>query len=369
MICILSQAFFEGSTESVCDWLRAWNVPFVRLNTDDIECNGALSVRFEEEGIRCLLSLDGTEIDLADVGAVWYRRWRSSRSAHQLAPTVERGQIFAKPDYETRPNILQSYAHITSELKVACDVLFDQLKHAKWLGSPDTAAPNKLIVLNKAKQAGLDIPPTIVTSDPTELMEFSRLHGPVVTKALSDPMMCWAADRIYATYTSPVEGADRLSSRWRGGFPSLFQAQLCKAYEIRTFYLDGVCYSMAMFSQKYAETTVDFRHYRVPVRWVPYALPRDIELRIGLLMNDLRLATGSIDIVRTSDLRYVFLEVNPAGQFGMVSGPCNYNLEREVAHALVSRDEEYQRERKFTRSQCPANDMRELGRGTEGRHA
>jgi glutathione synthase/RimK-type ligase-like ATP-grasp enzyme len=53
-------------------------------------------------------------------------------------------------------------------------------------------------------------------------------------------------------------------------------------------------------------------------------------------MTDLCLDTGSIDIVRTTDGRYVFLEVNPVGQFGMVSVPCNYNLELKVAKYLAN---------------------------------
>jgi hypothetical protein len=33
---------------------------------------------------------------------------------------------------------------------------------------------------------------------------------------------------------------------------------------------------------------------------------------------------------------YVFLEVNPIGQFGMVSAPCNYNLEKKIAQYLIN---------------------------------
>jgi hypothetical protein len=32
-----------------------------------------------------------------------------------------------------------------------------------------------------------------------------------------------------------------------------------------------------------------------------------------------------------------FLEVNPAGQFGMVSTPCNYYLEEKIAEVLLRR--------------------------------
>ena len=32
---------------------------------------------------------------------------------------------------------------------------------------------------------------------------------------------------------------------------------------------------------------------------------------------------------------YVFLEINPVGQYGMVSEPCNYFLDKKIAHYLI----------------------------------
>ena len=51
-------------------------------------------------------------------------------------------------------------------------------------------------------------------------------------------------------------------------------------------------------------------------------------------MQKLDMNSGSIDMVVTKDKRYVFLEVNPIGQFKQVSYPCNYYLEKEVAKYL-----------------------------------
>jgi D-alanine-D-alanine ligase-like ATP-grasp enzyme len=55
-------------------------------------------------------------------------------------------------------------------------------------------------------------------------------------------------------------------------------------------------------------------------------------------MEELPLTTGSLDFIRTPGGRHVFLEVNPAGQFAMVSLPCNYRLEKRVAEYLIRRD-------------------------------
>lgn len=52
-------------------------------------------------------------------------------------------------------------------------------------------------------------------------------------------------------------------------------------------------------------------------------------------MKTIGLDTGSLDFVYSSDKKFYFLEVNPVGQFGMVSRPCNYNLELKVAQFLA----------------------------------
>jgi glutathione synthase/RimK-type ligase-like ATP-grasp enzyme len=55
-------------------------------------------------------------------------------------------------------------------------------------------------------------------------------------------------------------------------------------------------------------------------------------------MSILKLNTGSVDLIFSEeDNKYYFLEVNPMGQFGMVSKPCNYYLEKEMAQYLTKK--------------------------------
>ena len=51
-------------------------------------------------------------------------------------------------------------------------------------------------------------------------------------------------------------------------------------------------------------------------------------------MNLLNYKTGSIDMLLDSAGNYYFLEINRIGQFGMVSIPCNYNIEKKIANTL-----------------------------------
>lgn len=120
-------------------------------------------------------------------------------------------------------------------------------------------------------------------------------------------------------------------------FPSLLQQNIDKKYELRIFYLNEKCYSMAIFSQNDEQTKVDFRNYNwdKPNRNVPYTLPNKIKNKLIIFMNSMGLKTGSIDLIVTPKDDYIFLEVNPVGQYGMVSIPCSYNLDYEIAKEIT----------------------------------
>ena len=95
---------------------------------------------------------------------------------------------------------------------------------------------------------------------------------------------------------------------------------------------------MAIFSQNDAQTQIDFRNYNLnkPNRYVPYKLPKLIETKLLKLMNVHKLNNGSIDLILNSKGEYVYLEVNPVGQFSFLSNSCNYHIEKLIATKLLN---------------------------------
>jgi ATP-GRASP peptide maturase of grasp-with-spasm system len=332
MICILSHSQIETSTEEVIDWLRAWKVPFIRINGSDIDNSCGPLISISKTGVWDRLAADGVALGTDEIRVVWYRRW-AYRNAYR------NGDIFGDHKHSIAVNIYSVFLHIYHELQGVSHFLFSRMSSAKWLGAPATASVNKLHALKLAAEMGLDIPETLVTTSVEEARQFAARHGEIITKPISEVLMCNFDEMPCASYTSTAPGEFLENEVWQGDFPSLFQEKLRKKYEIRIFYLDGKLYSMAMFTQDNLMTQTDFRKYSYdrPARTVPYRLGPQVEDKLRSLMKALRLDTGSIDMVRTVDGRDVFLEVNPVGQFGMVSDPCNYFLEEKVARALVNR--------------------------------
>ena len=352
MILILSQAHLEASTEDVMDWIERLGGRCLRLNGEDLDGDAALTFTLDGTEVRLQIEpSSGTApelasggaasaLPLAEVRAVWFRRWLGLRR-HETAelldePLPSDTAAAGPPSPSGPPTDYLLRRHLTLESRKLSDFFFARLADRPWLSHPGRAGPAKLDVLARAARLGLAIPATLVTTERDELRRFCAAHGTVVTKPIGEVELFVHGGRRHFMYTAELdlEAVERLPPRFA---PSLFQERLEKSYELRVFYLDGDCWAMAIFSQLDRQTRTDFRNYNQlrPNRNVPYRLRQDTAVALSRLMRELELETGSIDLVRTPDRREVFLEVNPVGQFGMVSKPCNYGLERKLAEHLL----------------------------------
>ena len=118
--------------------------------------------------------------------------------------------------------------------------------------------------------------------------------------------------------------------------PTLFQEEVLKRFEIRAFMMNETFFAMAIFSQKSSRTQTDFRKYddARPNRTVPYQLDSKTQLKCRELAEHFGLNCCSFDFIVSQDNLLIFLEINPVGQFMMVSKPCNYNIEKHIAEFL-----------------------------------
>lgn len=313
MILILSR-YNDPSTNHVVDWLKAYGENVFRINTsDDIR-------KYFESFIDVYLSENKEKLNNVTVKSVWFRR-----------PPIP---LFQKihPSNNSSNEINHFFA---SEHSAVLDILYQTLKNKKWLNDNESSRPRKIDQLLIAKEVGLSIPNTIVTSSKEELVNFYQDNGNLILKAIQDPHVIIINKKAYTQYTALVT-SDLINCVQENFYPCLFQQYIDKNLEIRTFYLSGKCFSMAICSSFDKQTRVDFRRYNdtKPNRKIPYQLPDEIEDKISMLMQKLNLNCGSIDLILDNYGKYYYLEVNPVGQFGMVSYPCNYYLEKEIADFL-----------------------------------
>ncbi|MBV8326249.1 grasp-with-spasm system ATP-grasp peptide maturase [Chryseobacterium sp.] len=300
MILILSQNN-EITTTEVIKYLIQMNKKFIRVHEDEL-----FEIKIRDKKI----FLEGTHnvFFLDDIKSVWYRRG---------------GLKFKRLKYTNR----SIHLNMSETQHWLEDYVKKTLESKKNINKESNSDVNKLIILNKAKDIGFDVPEYFL-SENTDDVEIEK----TIIKTINGNVMLEEIKKSFSgfMYTSVVKEREN-----RDFFITFFQKKIEKDFEVRTFYLNGLCWSMAIFSQNDAQTKTDFRKYNEikPNRNVPYRLPAELEKKIHLLMQYLDLNSGSVDFIKKGE-KYYFLEINPIGQFMGLSHTCNYFLEQKIAEFL-----------------------------------
>jgi ATP-GRASP peptide maturase of grasp-with-spasm system len=320
MILILSQRLREVSTETLMEWLNFLGGKHKRVNGLNI-----LGLDFAKD--QKTLKFRDDQISLDNVNVIYFRRYISFEKLFNIKAL----------NLDNKNNSILAN-HISSELKTNYDYFLSLFPKATKISSLKSEKDlNKLIILKEAEKAGFNIPDFIVTANKISLTQFINKYEKCIVKPLSECSTHLFDNSIYKMLTELIT-IDSLKLIPDKFFPSFFQNCIEKNYEIRVFFIDNKCYSMAIFSQKNDKTTTDFRNYDYvkPNRTVPYKLPSVETEKIIKFMNKMNFKIGSIDLIKSVDNEYIFLEVNLNGQYGMLSHACNYHLDKKIAQYLMN---------------------------------
>jgi len=332
MILIISESQ-DRSTIQVVKWLIYYNKKFIILN--ELNRISKTTITISNTGnVSVLINLehDNASFLLSDIKSVWYRR--GDIIFKQSLPNPK-----FKMDVEL-DIVLKNYIH--NENKTVRDYIIDYLdKNCFNLSSIKTVTQNKLIQLETAAKHKLKIPQTLISSDNEEIISELNKGKRLITKPIGESFFYYSQKE-----NIKIQGYTKLLTKKtvkenKTNMFTLAQTAIDKLYELRVFYFFGKTYSIAIYSQENSKTKIDQKDYDYvnPVYCQPYTIPKIIENKLGKLMNDLNLDNGSIDMIRNKEGEYIFLEVNPVGQFENVSTIGNYNLEGLIAKKLI-RDEQ-----------------------------
>lgn len=321
MISIFSTSEGELTTCKVIDWLDTLGADFQRINLDNIESFKDIEINISNASTDLKLCESEGQIQISNKGVSWFRRGNIAAEREPMNSSIEG---------------VAEYRYL--ELDRIIDFVFKKFKNDYWLNHPEKAIINKLETLNIARKHFV-IPETLIANSKEAIFNFLKQHEAIIVKPISEGKEIKFEEEVYWQYTETIE-EDFLHQMSNTVFPSLVQKAIDKEFEIRSFYLDGEVYSMAIFSQKDKHTQKDFRHYnqKSPNRMVPYKLNQEEHIAIKNFMIEMDLNCGIIDLIKSKNGEIVFLEVNPVGQFGMISSNCNYNLEKKVAEFLMNKE-------------------------------
>lgn len=308
--CLLLSDRFEPAADLLVAEMRRRDVPCVRWNLDRFPLNCTLTYHASNEGFQAEIASDGRKVDLDNVGSVWCRGLQPSGFSDDIG-------------VEERKFAETGARRALDALVAVTDIV--------WINRPERnrLANSKPAQLHMARKVGLDIPLTVITNDPDEARTFAtNLEKPAVYKSLSQNL-------DVALFTGLITEAELANLDLIRLTPGIFQEFVAKSHEVRATVVGSRIFSARIDSQARAETKIDWRHLPFEVEDQPIDLPREVETKIHAFMEAFGLIYGAFDFIVTPEGRYVFLEVNPAGQYMWVESRTGLGITAALGDALA----------------------------------
>lgn len=213
------------------------------------------------------------------------------------------------------------------------------LQGMRWISPPSLIrlAEAKLPQLQLALSLGLRIPRTIVTNSPTEAHRFANsVDYSIASKSLTTPSVR-RDDDVYDTYTCRLT-RDELEEQIESVrfAPTLLQEYVPKSVEIRVTIIGTEIFATEIDSQVIEDAQIDWRRadpFTIPHRSV--SLPDTLISILRRFLDHYGLSFGAIDLIRTPDDEYVFLENNPNGQWYWLEVLCGQPMAASMAKLLT----------------------------------
>lgn len=331
-LIFITSCFDELKVAAVIRKLTDKNVPWFRFNTETFPLIFKISLHCSNHNeVYATLSDGNNIVDTRQITSVWYRRFGDLLLNAGIA------------DYEER--------FVRSECSSLLHSLFGQIKcFSVNPRQSENQANVKVYQLQVAKQVGLSVPLTLITNQPDEVRSFVANHlGPVLFKPIAGPAVGGGPARLtkeieqayagqfvlppaqpvdspgqmsYAVFSKILtseymEQIDRIAA-----CPVVFQAYIEKHLELRITIVGEAIFAAEIHSQEYEDTKIDWRYSAMSPNAMPthkiHNLPDEVSNKLLSLMKHLGLVFGCIDMILTPEGEYVFLEVNPGGQWGWV---------------------------------------------------
>lgn len=310
-ILIISTAA-DVATDAVVQALATTGVRCRRVNTEDLPFGQTLTVDYQSNRGPAAV-FDGEAISPR---VIWYRRVRAPGMPDTMDPGVYEFCI-----RETRATVLGGLL----------------TQSARWMNRPDAVwqAELKLHQLHVAQAVGLRIPRTIVSNEAAAIRRAYDEFGSLIVKPARAGHL-WQGGEEFAIYTSQVTAAhleELDDAQWA---PSIYQELVPKRVDLRITCVGRQLFGAAIHSQTEPMAKVDWRRTDNPQ--LPHSrfdIPEELKGQILALMHAFDLQFGCLDFVLTPTGEYVFLEVNPNGQWLWLDDQLQLGISEAVASWLA----------------------------------
>jgi glutathione synthase/RimK-type ligase-like ATP-grasp enzyme len=320
----------DEHADAVVSELHNRDVGVFRFHPEDFPHACSVSLEINDGRITGELRTADHQVHLDDVCAAWYRRSRNLYMG-PISRTSEKLEDYVK-------------TQSTATVVAVCAGL-----QSFWVSHPFSlrVAEVKALQLAKAAEAGLKTPHTLISNDPSQASTFVGALGdtqcaikPLVAVGVTDEH----GYRLPLTTTLPA-GHSLESVAFA---PTMLQPYVEKAFELRCVVMGDKIFAAKMDSQASEDSRIDWRGGN-PEHEV-FELPPQVQAALHRLMDSFGLNFASLDMIVTPEGEFVFLELNPNGQWLWLEHELGLPLVATMADLLMTDHTASERPREAARA-------------------
>jgi len=310
----------DPHTDAVIEEIEKLKFNVLRLNSENLLDFYSIKMGYEENANFYGFISDkvGRNIDLKKTVSAYYRK-----------------PIDVLPHPEIEIDGAKEFSSLEGKIALSFVYTFPLMK---WVNNPflNKMAQIKFGQLHTASKLGLRIPETIVTNNPEEASIFFRkLNYNVLCKSLQTNSVQFNQKPVH-TFSHKLDKEEQEKHLYNIRLaPTLLQEYIEKKTEIRVNVLGDKVFATEIHSQSSDAGRHDWRKvnpWEVPHQ--PFDLPRKIEDALVRFVQLYGLKFGAIDLIRTHDDDFVFLENNPNGQWYWIELITKQPIAKAVAELL-----------------------------------
>jgi hypothetical protein len=197
----------------------------------------------------------------------------------------------------------------------------------RWINPPSAtqAAENKFRQLKFAKLHGLGIPRTLVTAQPDRFRAFLKMEGVVVAKALDSYSWEQESGETLAAFATvlDLERGSHLSDDDIAQCVTIYQQRIDKVADVRMVIMgtDAFAFKVIQLGEQHFDFRIGF-YQQNQLRYEAIAIPTSIKKKVIDLTSSLGINFASADFALQADGEWIFLDLNPNGQWLFVEDGC-----------------------------------------------
>lgn len=298
------------SVEYLIEKFRQKTDQYLRINSEDL---GLLEFDVDPAGsIGC--EVEGQFYDLTNIRSVLFKRVPSKFNT----PLTD----------EDRP-------YLNNERKHFLEGLYLTFSQAKWVNPMFAThiAERKIYQLFTASRMGLDTPKSIVTNKYSKAIQFLQQNTLAIIKPVSNGLQV-VKDTTYSIYTTDITAEIFASLELSEVFetPVYLQEKIKNAADIRVTIVGRHVFAVRITKEG---DEVDWRKPDIIKQYAVIQLPERLQALLLELNTFFGMVYSAIDLILTPEGKYVFLEINPVGEWVWLEHELGIDISGKLIQELL----------------------------------